>query len=432
MNNIEKILTEYNYQNVGQFRAIVKDLGYNESYNNGNLRFQKNDEVSKVSLAKIKSHIKTSPEKAQNSLQNVVMFLDRKNINDQKYRASLLKEKNISFVIHGGTDRGKDGLTIIDHEQKVSYSDRELFNYANQNGFLLDGKGKKLELGAMSDLTEHNGKPAKVRLDENGLTVFYKKESLLIPDIILDRKLSNTDKQLLLKGDIIVIPGNDKKRDIYLQVDKELNSVIVKSTKEISIPDVIGKTNEYPGYKLTDADKCNLANGHTLENKLLGTKNGYFIADVSLTVDKRGVSFTNIQSLTYDQARTLIQNEKNHTKEQVIEDKPEQAPERTTSVRDMEAEFKDAVNRNDFVKISHLKEEGYQPSANALIALEKDGNLSPNTRIAINKIFGLDTDKNNTLGDIKLAREVNPEQNKTGQEKLAGTAKLVDRMFGDL
>ena len=34
---IEETLKEYAFQNVGQFRAIAKELGYSEEYNKGEL-----------------------------------------------------------------------------------------------------------------------------------------------------------------------------------------------------------------------------------------------------------------------------------------------------------------------------------------------------------------------------------------------------------
>lgn len=71
-----------------------------------------------------------------------------------------------------------------------------------------------------------------------------------------------------------------------LQVDKDLNSVIVRSEKELSIPAQIG------GYKLTAADKYLLANGYSLENKLMRSPKGeYIIADVTMTPDKRDINF---------------------------------------------------------------------------------------------------------------------------------------------
>jgi hypothetical protein len=431
---IQEALTAYSFQNVGQFRAIAKELGYKEEYNNGDIRFEKGNDVFKISLADIKSHAHENVAATENSLSRLAVFLDKDKLHDPQYTASLLSEKNVS-VIHWELNN-RSGYNIIDNEHKVCYSAKFMQDYANQEGYLLDGKGTKLERGIMSDMTMVNGQPAKVRLGANGVTIYFKKETLLIPDEILGRKLNNTDKQLLSKGDIVVIP--DKKHDIYLQVDKELNSVIVKSSKEISIPSAIGKTEGYPGYQLTNEDKYLLANGHSIDNKLIGTEKGYIIADVSITADKRGVSFANIQSLTDEQAKILIQRQQLQTKEPVTQQRntvEETQQKAATRQRDMEAEFKDAVGRNDFVKITHLKDEGYTPSSNTLIAMEKDGNLSPNTKVAISKIFGMETGKDkNLLGDIKLAHSLNGEQkHEHSRNPMAGgIARVTDRAFSDL
>lgn len=85
---------------------------------------------------------------------------------------------------------------MIDHKNKITYTGKELYDYAFQNGYMLDGKGTKLEKGVMSELTDVNGKPAKIRLSENGISVFYKKESLVIPDSIYGKKLSQKQRMI--------------------------------------------------------------------------------------------------------------------------------------------------------------------------------------------------------------------------------------------
>ena len=42
----------------------------------------------------------------------------------------------------------------------------------------------------MSDLMDLNGRPGKLRFNADGISVFYRKESLVIPDKILGKKLS--------------------------------------------------------------------------------------------------------------------------------------------------------------------------------------------------------------------------------------------------
>lgn len=68
---------------------------------------------------------------------------------------------------------------MIDHKNKITYTGKELYDYAFQNGYMLDGKGTKLEKGVMSELTDVNGKPAKIRLSENGISVFIRKNHWL-------------------------------------------------------------------------------------------------------------------------------------------------------------------------------------------------------------------------------------------------------------
>ena len=112
----------------------------------------------------------------------------------------------------------------------------------------------------------------------------------------MGKKLSKKDKAQLLAGEVVPVRIRDK--DIFLQVDRDLNSVIVRSNQELKIPQVIGKTDEYEGYKLTKSDKYLLANGHSLEITLPHSKDGYFLADTPPTQDRTGVMTQNIQSLS--------------------------------------------------------------------------------------------------------------------------------------
>ena len=94
-----------------------------------------------------------------------------------------LKKDGFHIVNWGDIgDDGKDKFTVIDHNNKVCYTGRELFDYAIENGYLLDGKGTKVPEKGMSKLLSHNGKPAKARYTANGISIHYKKERLEIPN----------------------------------------------------------------------------------------------------------------------------------------------------------------------------------------------------------------------------------------------------------
>lgn len=298
---LQEVLTEYQYNNVGQFRAIAESLGYKEAYNKGTLLFTRNDEEFRIDIDKIRSHTKREPDlSAENaSMDRICQFLNRDQALSPDYK-SILNNEGVDIVNWGDLKNdAKDRFTVIDHKNKISYTGKELYEYALQNGYQLDGKGTKLEKGVLSGLTDINGKPAKVRLHENGVSIIYRKEALSIPDRIYGKKLSKQQKQDLLDGNVIVL--STKKGDMLLQVDKDLNAVVVRSEKELSIPSQIG------GYELTPADKYLLANNYSLDNKLLHTPEGYIIADVSMTSDKKGYAFSNIQKISETKANEILQ-----------------------------------------------------------------------------------------------------------------------------
>jgi hypothetical protein len=88
-------------------------------------------------------------------------------------------------------------------------------------------------------------------------------------------------------------------------------------------------------------------------------------------------------------------------------------------------EFKEAVEKGDFVKMSQLKEQGYQPSKELIQSLNETA--SGNTMIAVQKIFNLKGSAN-TLGDVKLAQG----QQSAEKDLKRPLANTVNKMFADL
>lgn len=364
MTTITEALKEYRFRNVGQFRGIAQSLGYKVFYDKekGILEFKRGQETIYLNNDKIREHI-SEPDLANEiiSQKRVCKFFDREKVTLPEYAETLAKE-GISIINWGDLkEDNKERFTVIDHENKICYTGKELYKYANDNNYLLDGRGTILKEGVLSEMTEIGGKPAKVRLSKDSITIFERKEVLTIPDKIAGKKLSSQQKQDLLNGDIIVI--SSRRGDIMLQVDRDLNSVIVRSQKELSIPQEIG------GYQLTTADKYLLANGHSLDNKILKTEEGYIIANISMNEDKKGYAFSHIQMISKTKAEELLATQK---------------PE-----RDMDAELKNAVSRNDFEKVARLKEEGYIPSEEVIKGLNQNNSLNQAQIIAIEKLFGV-------------------------------------------
>ena len=384
---LQEVLSEYQFRNVGQFRAIAESLGYAQEYNKGILHFTRSDDELRIDLEKIRSYTKHEPEmiRLNSSMDHVCTFFDREQSSSSEYR-DILKKEGIDIVNWGDLkDDEKDRFTIIDHKNKICYTGKELYEYALQNGYILDGKGTQLEKGVMSGLTDIGGRTAKIRLTENGISVFYRKEALVIPDSIYGKKLTKKQKDDLVNGNVIVL--SSKKGDIMLQVDKDLNSVIVRSEKELSIPAQIG------GYKLTAADKYLLANGYSLENKLMRSPKGeYIIADVTMTPDKKGYQFSNIQTISETKAKELLQRKLEEKKEHVISPEKEQVEEqermKKPTARDLASELKEAVEKNDYEKMAKLKEEGYKPSEEVIKGLGQEVHIDSKQAIVIEKLFG--------------------------------------------
>lgn len=384
---LQEVLSEYQFRNVGQFRAIAESLGYAQEYNKGILHFTRSDDELRIDLEKIRSYTKHEPEmiRLNSSMDHVCTFFDREQSSSSDYR-DILKKEGIDIVNWGDLkDDEKDRFTIIDHKNKICYTGKELYEYALQNGYILDGKGTQLEKGVMSGLTDIGGRTAKIRLTENGISVFYRKEALVIPDSIYGKKLTKKQKDDLVNGNVIVL--SSKKGDIMLQVDKDLNSVIVRSEKELSIPAQIG------GYKLTAADKYLLANGYSLENKLMRSPKGeYIIADVTMTPDKKGYQFSNIQTISETKAKELLQRKLEVEKEHVISPEKEQVEEqermKKPTARDLASELKEAVEKNDYEKMAKLKEEGYKPSEEVIKGLGQEVHIDSKQAIVIEKLFG--------------------------------------------
>lgn len=418
---IEKLFEEYKYSNAGQYRALLQSLGYTTEYNNGHILFSKGKEQYRTKLDTIKAHASKDYDLSK-SLEALSKRFDMDKCQRQEYITELAKE-GFHIVNWGniGAD-GKDKFSIIDHNNKVCYTGRELFDYAIEKGYLLDGKGTKMPENGMSPLMSYNGKPAKVRYSANGISIYYKKERLEIPNEVLGHKLTDKEKQDLMNGERVQING--KKGNVYLEIDSDLNSIIVLSEKELSIPDRIG------GYELSNADKYLLANGYSLDNKLLKDGNGYFIADISLTPDKHGISFGNMQSVPSHKAQELLKGT-HLTEGQTLDDtgfNPAVKPD-FNNQQSVDKYIEGLLSREDYTSLDQLKKQGCMPSNELMKQLSEK--ISDNKMIAMRKIFGLSETHKTMQGEIKIASSSTPSKS-VGKDIGRPAIQTVGRMFSDL
>ena len=145
----------YNFENAGQFSGIAQSLGYETEYRDGHFRFRKGDENIVMGVKEIRaraSMIDDEPGR-EASKERVAAFFDKDRANDPAYLKELEKEGVSIIRWENLKGEERDGFTIIDHKNKVSYTGQALYEYAQQQGNILDGKGTRLEKGVMSGVS---------------------------------------------------------------------------------------------------------------------------------------------------------------------------------------------------------------------------------------------------------------------------------------
>jgi len=143
----------------------------------------------------------------------------------------------------------------------------------------------------------------KLEKDEEGNTSInfvYAEKELKIEDKILNHILTATEKEKLLKGEVLGPVKLDKNFTAYLQIDRKQNKIVVKTDKELGIPTKIG------GYELNDDDKNRLANSQKMMPRIYKGKHGYFMATVKVTDDKKGLEYSGIVGLSNEEAQKLL------------------------------------------------------------------------------------------------------------------------------
>lgn len=317
-----------------------------------------------------------------------------------------------------------------------SYSEKEIqdvqkalgIEFTERDKYLLQTDRYSELIEGIEDPTDKTVKrSAKFHLFRNskkevGVNVFYKKEALVIPEYISGHKLTHNDKQQLMSGNIIQVK-NQKGQNLYVQVDKDLNAVIVRGDRELGIPDVIGFNDKfkYSGYSLSDTDKLTYAAGGILEPKVLCGDEGFFLARVGMTSDKKGYILLDYQTISNDKVQEYIAKYNkpldSELQANISEDKlllNDKLSDNKIN-RDLDIEFSNALEKRDFVKLNQMSEEGYKPAAQQISQLESMSGLSENDKIAVKTIFkvseeapALQNDENNKVShspEIKKGEE---------------------------
>jgi len=126
-------------------------------------------------------------------------------------------------------------------------------------------------------------------------------EKLEIPKKLLGKELSQEEVKRLEDGDFVQIKDQRTNENFYVQVDKEVNMVVIKSEKTLGIP------NQMLGYTLSDGEKEKLANNELLPERIYkDSKGNYMMAQVTFSEDRKSVIFKNVTELTEKKAKELI------------------------------------------------------------------------------------------------------------------------------
>jgi len=167
---------------------------------------------------------------------------------------------------------------------------------------------RNLEDNQLSEMVEFSdGSKGKLLRNGNNVSVYKAKDVLEIPNELFGEKLTDSKRQSLMNGNTILI--NKDGNNLYVTVDAETNSVIVRGDHEIGLsnPHTIGDSKEfgYKGYTLNERDRVLMANGLATEQKLFCGDQGFFLAELQLTSDKRGFIFSNVVSLSPEEAKAF-------------------------------------------------------------------------------------------------------------------------------
>jgi hypothetical protein len=232
---------------------------------------------------------------------------------------------------------------------------------------------------------EYKSGKIEVFKDNKGASKFKfnkKEEKLIIPDKILDHRLTEDEKKNLKSGETIIIKKEG--RGIAVAVDQDLNKVAIKGVTTL---------NEIGGYKLTENEKKDIAAGKRVGPKVLynNKTDQYIRANISLTENGKSVKLSSLEVVSQE----LIEKYNSH------ENQVTSAPNISSEVKSQIQELK---NENEILKMV------------AAFDIQKLSNSSPSSVQVLNKV--LESNEYNSLDEnSKLAVEVALNQANQGNIK---------------
>lgn len=334
---------------------------------------------------------------------------------------------------------------------------------------ILDGRPTTLKENI--SLEDGRKKDAKILVSEDNtgklkFKYYFKEHELIIPKKIGNKVFSDEETLALKQGKPVNV--NYKGENLFLQVDPELKSIVVKKAEEINLKDIT--TFKLGQYEFNQKEIEQLKNKERVPSVVLKGEHGYFMASVRLTEDNKGIEYSDYKELSEKQAKELL--EKQNSSKQIsntleasskIEYSSSQsnAIENTTSVtaeqnnslyksntlKEHEEKMLIAIKEKDFTKANALAKNIPSPSDKLLNNIQNDKNISTEDKVAAYTILNLDKNKINerisevknhdTTNEIKAEKDLDKNQitDKKKGNKLEQAAKTTEKIsniaFGD-
>lgn len=280
---------------------------------------------------------------------------------------------------------------------------------------------EKLALGELVFLEnlQRDGRiiDGKVRLskDEHGdprFEVFEKKQvlDLVKVDFVLSKPLTKENKEDLLAEKLVEVETPQGQK-LWLQYDKELHTIINRTTRDLSVITEIG------GYKLTDREKLAWGAGDKLPTKVFydDYTGSYFAASIRKTEDGKGVEYHDYKSLKnidkdqiqqlikkYNQSPDIIAATAGVTN--AIKTGPTNTAElsntstkktiEVNTVHDNDARFVNYTNNKDYEGLKRLAAEGYKPEKELIDRTVNQLKLTTDEKKAVMMAIGNESQKN--------------------------------------
>lgn len=303
---------------------------------------------------------------------------------------------------------------------KLSEADKERLAYGQNSGLL---ENLKLNDGQIKD--------GKIKLSRNKdgeveVNFQFKNENLLIPNDLYGHKLSNEQKQHLANGKTSG-PFVDKNgTEVFIKVDKELNRVVVSQSKELGIPKQIGE------YHFSESEKNSLANGEKLPAKVYKGEDGYFIASIQITEDKKGIEFSSIKSLSQQEATIMIKelNEvkiKDKTVENIIDSTQDKK-----ELVDPKINLTEAIAEKNYSVAHQIIDSGKETLTEIhLKQIKEHPSYTPDEKVAM--LTSVKADPIKELGETKIEIEKSAkEEKKDKSQAVQKGANLIDKAFSGM